>query len=62
MWMVERRDRARLALEVLAEVGVGRKVCRQDFHCDVAAEARILRAVYFSHAARAEPTEDFVGT
>ena len=34
----------------------------QDFDRDRAVEPRILRAIHFSHAARAKRRNDFVGT
>ncbi len=60
--VVEARDRLRLALEAGADLGLVRKVRRQDLHGDVAAEAGVLRAVDLAHAAGAQRREDFVGT
>ena len=60
--VVERRDRARFSLEPLAHLGVVGKMRREDFHRDVAPEARVLGAVDLAHPARAERAENLVGT
>ncbi len=62
MGMVERRNRLRLALEARADLGMLRKMAGQHLHGDVAAKARIARAIHFAHAARAEGFRDFVGS
>ena len=51
--MIERRDRARLALEALAQLRVGRERRRQDLDRDRAVEPRVAGAVDFAHAAGA---------
>ena len=60
--MGQRRDRPRLAFEARQGVGVVRKVLRQHFDRDVAAEPRVARAIHLAHAAGAKCTGDFVGT
>ena len=58
--MVERRHRARLALEATAAVGVAGHVGRQDLERDVAPEARVTRPVDLAHAAGAEGAQHLV--
>ncbi len=60
--VVEGRGRARLLLESLAPVGVGRELGRQHLDGHLAAEARVSRSVDFSHASRADGREDLEGT
>jgi hypothetical protein len=60
--VVEARDRARLALEAGADLGVVDEVRRKHLDRDFAAEPRIARAIDLAHAAGAERGEDFVGT
>ena len=60
--MRKRRHGARLAFESGAPFGVGGDVGRQDLDGDVAAEARVARAIDFAHSPRAERTDDFVRT
>jgi hypothetical protein len=43
--MVERGEHARFAFETREPTGIGRERARQDLDCDIAAEARIARAV-----------------
>ena len=52
--MVQRGDRARFALEALGEL-LGRNL-----DGDVAAQARVVRAVHLAHAARADLGQDLV--
>src|SRR5258706_16428966 len=58
--MVERRNRARLAFELCAQIRIARKLARQDLDRDGAIEPRVPRAVDLAHAARAERREDVV--
>ena len=60
--MGERRDRLRLALEPLAQTGIGREPRRQDLDGHGTVEPRVARAIDFAHAARAELRGHFVGT
>ena len=60
--MIERRDRARLALEPVAHLGVVGEMRREDLHRDVAPEPRVLRPVDLAHAAGTERADDLVGT
>src|SRR5262245_65027243 len=59
--MVQRRDRAGLAVEAFAQPGVGRK--RRGKHLDGhgAIEPRIARAVDLAHASCADERDDFIG-
>ena len=55
---VELRDRARLAVEALAELRVGRERLGEDLDGDRAIEARVARLVDLAHAAGPEGGED----
>ena len=59
--MVQRRGGARLLLEALAALGVGRELRREDLDRDVAAEAGVAGAIDLSHPARADRREDLEG-
>ena len=52
--MIEGREQARLALEPADPVGIVRERRGQDFHGDVALEARIGRAIDLAHPACAQ--------
>ena len=54
------RDRPRLALEPLAELGVGGQCCRQDLDRDGAIEPRVARPIDLAHPAGAEQRHDLV--
>jgi hypothetical protein len=56
----ERRHRARLALEALAQLGVAGEPLGQDLERDVAVERLVVRAVDLSHPARTEASGDAV--
>jgi hypothetical protein len=58
--VIERGDRACLALEALAQLGRGREMGRKHLDRHVAPEARIAGAVDLAHAAGAERAEDLV--
>ena len=58
--VVQRRDGARLLLEASDAVGVGITPRRQYLDGDVAAEARVVRAVDLAHSAPAEERHDVV--
>ncbi len=60
--MAERGDRAGLALEAGAPVGIGRNTLRQDLDRDVAAEPRVARAVDLAHPSGPNEADDFVRT
>jgi len=60
--MIEHPGRPRFLLEPPQRVGIVGEVARQHFHGDVAAQARILRAVHLAHAARTDGREDLVRT
>ena len=59
--MIERRDRARLALEAVAKLRVGRERRGEDLDRDGAIEPRVARAIDLAHAARADERDDFIG-
>ena len=56
----EGRDRARFALESLAELRVGGKDARENLDGDGAVESRVAGPVDLAHAAGAERRHDFV--
>ncbi len=58
--MVERRHRARFALEPLAPLHIVRQRSRQYLDGDGSIEARVARFVDLAHPARAERREDLV--
>jgi hypothetical protein len=60
--MVESRQRLRLPLEAGQPVGILGERLRQDLDRHVAIEARVLRAIDFAHAARADGGGDLIGT
>ena len=57
----ERREQLGLALEAREPLGILRELGGQRLDGDVAAEARVARAIDLAHAARAERRDDFVG-
>ena len=60
--VVERRDRARLALEALPQLGTGRQVLGKHLHGHGALETGVPRFVDFSHPARGDGSDDLVGS
>ena len=60
--MIEARDRARLALQSRAELRVRGELGGEDFHRDVAPEARVDGAIDLAHATRADRADDLVRT
>ena len=60
--MVQPRDRARLAVEALAQLRARGEMRGQDLDGDVAVETRVAGAIDLAHAAGAERGDDFVGT
>ncbi len=60
--MIERRDRARLAFEAVAQLRVGGQGRRQDLDGHAAIKPRVARPVDFAHAPCAERAQDFVRT
>src|SRR5262249_2932358 len=60
--MIQRRDRARLALEAAPQVGVFRERLWQNLDSDDAVEARISGAIDLAHTASAEGAADLVRT
>jgi hypothetical protein len=60
--MIQHSGGARFLFEASEAVGVFRERSGEHLYCDVAAEARVARAVDLAHAARAEWGDDFVGS
>ena len=58
--VIERAGGARLLLEAAQAVGVGRERRGQHLDGDVAAEARVARAIDLAHAAGADRSDDLV--
>ena len=58
--MIQRRGRPRLALKTADGVFVPRKLRRQEFQCDAAAEAEILGAKHHAHATATQVLDDAV--
>jgi hypothetical protein len=56
------RDRARLAVEALAELWVCGKGLGQDLDCNDSIEAAVASPVHLAHAARAKRRDDFIWT
>jgi hypothetical protein len=61
VWMIQRRQQLRLALEPGEPIGVGREHFRQNFDGDVPMASRIAGAIYLAHPAGADERDDFVG-
>jgi hypothetical protein len=60
--MVERGSGARFVVEAAEANGIGRDVCRQELHGDVAIELRIARQVYLAHPAGADLRQYLIRT
>jgi hypothetical protein len=60
--MRKRSDSLGLAQEPGAKLRVAGQMLRQNFDRNVTIEANVVRAIDFTHAARAQWTDDFVGT
>ena len=60
VWMIQRGEHLRLALEPGKTIRIGRYTVWQDFDCNVAIELRVARAIDLAHPAPAERSEDFV--
>ncbi len=58
--MVQRRDRAGLALEARTPIGIAGQFARQHLDRHRAIEARVARAVDLPHSAGAQRADDFV--
>jgi hypothetical protein len=58
--MIQRRNRARFVHESPQAIGVGGKWLWKDLDRDVAAEARIARAIDLAHAASAKRRQNLV--
>src|SRR5215469_8507943 len=60
MWMIQRRNRAGLALKAGFQLSAGRKMSRQNLDRYSAVEPRVAGAVDLAHPARSERSNDFV--
>ena len=60
--MVERRDRAGLALEACPQIGIAANVTRQDLDRDRTVQPRVAGFVDLAHPAGAERADDFIRT
>ena len=58
--VIETGDRARLLFEPRARVDLPRRRRRQDLQSDAAVETRVAGAIDLTHAAGADPLDDFV--
>src|SRR5262249_14992517 len=58
IWVIERCERLRLALEPRDAIGVVRQALRQDLDRDVAIEARIASAIHLAHSTFADLGKD----
>ena len=54
MRVAQRRERARLDLEALSQLRIGRDVWRKHLDRDITAQPRVGGAVHFAHATAAE--------
>ncbi len=59
--MIQRRNRAGLALHALFQFGVGGKMIGENLDGDVASEAGVAGAVHLAHSTRTEGRLNFVG-
>ena len=59
--MIQRRQHFRFALKTGEPFGIVRKRFRQNFDGHVAPELGVMRLIHFSHSARANLRDDFVG-
>jgi hypothetical protein len=60
--MIERRQRARLALEAHQAIGIGGKGVGQSLDRDVASKSSIAGAINLTHASCTERRHDFIDT
>ena len=60
--MIERGHGARFLLEAAQAIGFGGERAGKNFQRDVASEARVFGAIDFAHPARADGSDDFIGT
>jgi hypothetical protein len=59
--MTQRRQQASLALETREAFAIGGEGCREHLDRHIPAECVIVRAIDFSHAARAQSRADLIG-
>ena len=60
VWMVQRGEKLRFALETRDALRVVDESVGQDLDRDVTTELRVARAVDLAHAARTERADDFI--
>src|SRR5262245_13297915 len=60
VWVIQRGDRARLAIEPLTQLSIGGECFGQHLDRDGAIEPRVARAVNLPHAAAANQRQNFV--
>jgi len=60
VWVIERGEQLRLALEPRQALGIRREHLGQDLQGDVAPEARIAGAIHLAHAAGTDRTDHFI--
>ena len=58
--VIQRACGACFLLEPFQSLRVARKRCRQYFHCDIASQPCIARAIHLAHPTRANGLENFV--
>ena len=58
--MCERRDGSCFAFKAPSQIRIGRELSGKNFDGDVAAEARVPRAIHLSHSTRTDRREDLV--
>ncbi len=58
--MIQRRNRARLAVKSLAPIGIARQMRRQDFDRNGAFEPRVPRSINFAHPPGSDSRYNFV--
>src|ERR1700684_1953749 len=58
--MIQRRNRASLAVEAFFQLGLRGEMLRQDFDRYFAPQPRVTRAIYLAHAARAKKRLGFI--
>jgi hypothetical protein len=54
VWVVQRRQRASLAIEARATLGINEPDSRQDLDGDIATEPGVMRSIHFAHSAGAK--------
>ena len=60
VWVIQRRQQPRFALEAGTPVGIGAETSRKNFDRDLTPELPVARPVHLAHATRAKRREHFV--